>query len=251
MEMINMLYCGRGQLDRLSRMTGLVLALTILLCYVGHTESQDPRIGIHTGDANKQDNPHKRTHKAPKNKHIDREDNLEGFLKLGDIWERAKRSHLSNLGEHSDFAAMHRARLTPLGGYRISDNRSRQKRSDNLGDDEISIYAAIGGASLFFLLVILALICWCSKQSAYRKSSDGKTLIPDDTPAVFSVVKGYENLAYKNEDVVDCHQPDYGQMDHQPQSHCGHDCGQDNNMYVPTINVRDDKQVPEEDVTTV
>ena len=153
--------------------------------------------GVSQNDASSDEKIHVR-----KTKKADHTSTLENFLKLGSMWDRAKRSHLGEA--HTDYADMHRSRLT---GYRLLHYKRREKRSDALVDDKLSLYAAIGGATLLFLMVILAFICWCSKRSAYRKSEDGKTLVPDDTPAVFSVVKGYENLAYRTEDVVDQAEP--------------------------------------------
>lgn len=58
------------------------------------------------------------------------------------------------------------------------------------------IWALLGLGVAACLLLVLLCLCLAKKYTAVRRSADGKTIIEDNTPVMFAVTRGYDNMAY-------------------------------------------------------
>ena len=77
------------------------------------------------------------------------------------------------------------------------------------------IFALAGlGVALCLLLVMLCL-CLSKKYSAVRRSHDGKRVIADNTPVMFAVTPGYDNMAYTKNGTDDICTTQYETLDEQ------------------------------------
>lgn len=85
---------------------------------------------------------------------------------------------------------------------RRTSNNPRAKRSNNNSsptDDQFTKWGLIIGVVAFSLFLLFVLLCVCCKWNSFRRSSDGKDLIPDFTPPIFSVTEGYDNVACEDD----------------------------------------------------
>ena len=80
-----------------------------------------------------------------------------------------------------------------------SISRSRSKRSDPFTIDDAFGWPllAVGLATLFIVMIVLV-VCMCRRSSARKRSPDGKEWVEDNTPIVFNVNPGYDNLAFSS-----------------------------------------------------
>ena len=73
--------------------------------------------------------------------------------------------------------------------------RSRSKRSLSVGET-LGWPLSVGVLGALLILLLIAVVCMCRRSSARRRAKDGQGWVKDDTPIVFEVNPGYDNLAF-------------------------------------------------------